>query len=232
MLFQGKIREARVGEYVSSLVYGGLDGIITTFAVVSGVAGASLDPIIIIILGFSNLFADGFSMAVGDYLSSKSEYEFKEEERRLDIEQLSRNYEDEIDKLSIAYENKGMIKEDANAVAAIFANYPELMAEQQLGEKKELHWTQPLKNALVTFFSFILFGFIPLLTYVLMYFIGELAIDSFLLASILTAITLFALGVAKSFITHANWVRSGIEMLVVGGLAALVAYGIGFFLGN
>ena len=75
------------GDYIKSMVYGGLDGIITTFAVVAGVVGGALDLRIIIILGFSNLLADGFSMATGDYLSSKSEKEYhnhlQEEKRKL-----------------------------------------------------------------------------------------------------------------------------------------------------
>lgn len=232
MQIDEKLREQRVGLYVSSLVYGGLDGIITTFAVVSGVAGASLDPIVIIILGFSNLFADGFSMAVGDYLSSKSAYEYEEEERRLDTSKINHDFENETKRLTETYQTKGMTTEDAETVAQTFAKYPDLMVEQQLGEKKEIHWSQPLKNAVVTFVSFVIFGFIPLLTYVLVLFIGELGIDSFVLSSILTGVTLFSLGVAKSLITHVNWFKSGLEMLIVGGLAALVAYGVGYVLGQ
>jgi len=70
------------GQYIKSAVYGGLDGIITTFAVVAGVTGASLGMIIILILGLANLIADGLSMAIGDYLSTKAEIEFQRNERR------------------------------------------------------------------------------------------------------------------------------------------------------
>ena len=66
--------------YLGDMVYGGLDGIVTTFAVVSGVAGAQLGSGIVLILGLANLFADGFSMAVGAYLSSKSEQEYYDRE--------------------------------------------------------------------------------------------------------------------------------------------------------
>ena len=65
------------GKYIKSVIYGGLDGIITTFAVVAGVAGAALSPAIVLILGFANLIADGISMAVGDYLSTKAEKEYE-----------------------------------------------------------------------------------------------------------------------------------------------------------
>ena len=69
-------------KYLPQFVYGGTDGAVTTFAVVSGVVGASLSPAIILILGFANLFADGFSMAVSDYLSVKSEEDLKKKEIR------------------------------------------------------------------------------------------------------------------------------------------------------
>lgn len=60
-------------DYLREFVYGGMDGAVTTFAVVTGAAGANLGVRVIIILGFANVFADGFSMAVGSFLSEKSE---------------------------------------------------------------------------------------------------------------------------------------------------------------
>ena len=69
------------GKYLKSIVYGGLDGIITTFAIVAGVAGAGLSASIILILGFANLIADGISMAAGDFLSSKTEDEYLNKKR-------------------------------------------------------------------------------------------------------------------------------------------------------
>ena len=73
-------RSSWAGTYLGSLVYGGLDGIITTFAVVSGVAGAQLGAQVIVILGIGNLLADGFSMGTGNYLSTKSEREYYDRE--------------------------------------------------------------------------------------------------------------------------------------------------------
>src|SRR5829696_1306506 len=77
--------------YIGDFVYGGLDGIITTFAVVSGVVGANLNAGIILVLGLANLFADGFSMATGAYLSAKSEresYNRERERERWEIEHV------------------------------------------------------------------------------------------------------------------------------------------------
>ncbi len=224
--------KSRWGDYVSSLVYGGLDGIITTFAVVSGVAGASLAPEIIIILGFSNLFADGFSMAVGDYLSSKSTYEYENHVRVVDRRAIEEDFQMETERLTQDYIRQGMSEEDARQVSRTFAKYPEVMTNQRLGEEEIVSKSQPFKNALVTFLSFAIFGAVPLLIYVVAMIRGELLENAFVVASVMTGITLFMLGVAKSKVTRANWFKSGLEMFVVGGLAAFVAYGIGFILGN
>jgi VIT1/CCC1 family predicted Fe2+/Mn2+ transporter len=67
---------------IEDFVYGAIDGSVTTFAVVAGVVGAALSPSIILILGFANLFADGFSMAIGNYLGTKSQKEYIEKERK------------------------------------------------------------------------------------------------------------------------------------------------------
>ncbi|ELZ94313.1 VIT1/CCC1 transporter family protein [Haloferax sulfurifontis] len=64
------------GRYLPELIYGANDGIVTTFAVVAGVAGASLSPGIVIVLGFANLFADGFSMGMSNYLAERSEEDY------------------------------------------------------------------------------------------------------------------------------------------------------------
>lgn len=68
------------GEYLSDMVFSASDGLVTTFAVVAGSAGAVLDPKIVLILGFANLFADGFSMASGNYIGAKSEIEYEKSE--------------------------------------------------------------------------------------------------------------------------------------------------------
>jgi len=67
---------------LQNFVYGTTDGAVTTFAVVAGVIGASLSPSIVLILGFANLISDGFSMGVGNYLATKTQYEYIENERK------------------------------------------------------------------------------------------------------------------------------------------------------
>ncbi|KAF3299190.1 MULTISPECIES: VIT1/CCC1 transporter family protein [Lactobacillales] len=221
-------------DYVKSMVYGGLDGIITTFAVVSGVTGGALDFQIVIILGFSNLLADGLSMAVGDYLSSKSENEFITKEIEQHQSNFNYDFQSELNDFKEYYINKGLTETDASSISETLAKYPKVIEQERINmifgtAETEAH---PINNALVTFLSFILYGFIPLIAYVFASSSTFLMENTFIVASILTGLTLFILGAIKSKLTLTNWVRSGMEMLLVGGATALIAYMIGFILGG
>lgn len=112
-------------DYVKSMVYGGLDGIITTFAVVAGVTGGSLDFQIVIVLGFSNLLADGLSMAVGDYLSSKSENEFITKEIEQHQSNFKYDFQSELNDFKQYYIDKGLTETDASLISETLAKYPE-----------------------------------------------------------------------------------------------------------
>lgn len=222
------------GQYIKSMVYGGLDGIITTFAVVAGVAGAKLEASIVLILGFANLIADGLSMAVGDYLSTKAEMEYAAMERKREEWEVDNLIEGEKKEMVELYMDKGITEDDANTMVDILSKYKDafvdVMMVEELGILEESE--SPVKNALVTFFSFGIFGFVPLITYVLYQWVPGVTLDAFLIASLLTGITLFILGAVKATITGMNWIRAGLEMLLVGGMAAAAAYGIGAALGN
>lgn len=220
------------GKYIKSLIYGGLDGIITTFAVVAGVAGASLTAGIVLIMGFANLIADGLSMAIGDYLSTKAEAEYQSTERKREEWEVDNYPEGEKQEMIELYMEKGISKDDATKMTDILSKHKEawinVMMVEELGIVEEDE--SPLKNALVTFVSFLVFGFIPLLAYVISAFVPQINNITFMLASILTGMTLFLLGALKVKITSKNWLKSGLEMLVVGGIAAIAAYIIGVLL--
>lgn len=222
------------GEYLKSAVYGGLDGIITTFAVVAGVAGASLSVGIILILGFANLLGDGISMAIGDYLSTKSEKEYHSSERKREEWETNNYLEGEKKELMELYEEKGVSKSDAKTIVNILSKYKKAFVDVMMIEELGIIKNEgsPLKNSLVTFVSFCIFGFIPLLTFVLTSLIPSLRSIQFQMATILTGLTLFILGSLKTKFTGKNWIISGLEMLLVGGLAAGAAYCIGFLLGG
>jgi VIT1/CCC1 family predicted Fe2+/Mn2+ transporter len=219
-------------QYIGDMVYGGLDGIVTTFAVVSGVAGAGLGSGIILILGLANLFADGFSMAAGAYLSSKSEREYYDREREREAWEIEHFPDGERAEMIEIYQAKGYRPEDARTLIDIHAKdherWVDEMMVQELGMLPDER--QPILSAAATFGAFLVAGAVPLLVYLLGLFLPVDPGIAFSVAVVLSALALFGLGAAKVFVTERNWFRSGLEMLVVGGLAAGVAYLVGFLL--
>lgn len=222
------------GQYLKSFVYGGLDGIVTTFAVVAGVAGANLSASVVLILGVANLIADGISMAFGDYLSSKAENEYMAAERVREMWEV-KNYPDgEKKEMVELYMGKGIAETDAKiaveALSKIEKPWVDIMMVEELGLVEDPE--SPLKNAVVTFGSFIFFGSIPVLIYVIARFLPFFAAHTFALACVLTGITLFILGTLKVYFTRQPWYRAGTEMLLLGGFAAAAAYVVGVLLGG
>jgi VIT1/CCC1 family predicted Fe2+/Mn2+ transporter len=219
-------------QFIGDLVYGGLDGIVTTFAVVSGVAGANLGAHIVLIMGLANLFADGFSMATGAFLSSKSEMEYYNKEREREQWEVEHFPEGERRELLEIYHNKGYSDEDAAQLVAIKSKdtkrWVDTMMLDELGMLKEER--NPLIIALATFIAFTIAGSTPLLVYLIGLATPIAPQVSFFISLGLSALALFGLGAAKVFVTRQNPLRSGLEMLLVGGLAAGVAYVVGALL--
>ncbi|SHH21232.1 VIT1/CCC1 transporter family protein [Thermosipho atlanticus] len=221
------------GKYIGSAVYGASDGIVTTFAVVAGVVGAQLDPKIVLILGFANLFADGFSMAIGDYLSEKSERDYIESERQRELWEVEHFPDAERKEIEEIYKRKGIKGEKLNILVDIITSDKNLWVDTMMKEELGLmsdEDTSPLKSAVVTFLSFVIAGFMPLIAYVFASFVPFFVKHSFLSASIITSFTLFLVGALRQFITDVKWYLGGLEMLLVGGLSATVAFLIGYVL--
>src|SRR3989344_6965769 len=104
----------RLGRHIKDVIYGANDGIITTFAVVAGVAGASLSEITIIILGLASLFADGFSMAASSYLGSKSEKDFFRRERAVESWEFENVPEEEMAEMRSLLKERGYSENEAD----------------------------------------------------------------------------------------------------------------------
>jgi len=221
--------ENHEGSYLKSMVYGGMDGIITTFAIVAGVAGASLSSGVLLILGFANLIADGISMAVGDYLSSKSEQQYTRNEQKRETQHIKLNFAAEKRALTQSYRDKGLSLKDASKLVTILAKDKKTFVEAIMTDERGIveRTDNPIKNGAITFCSFVFFGFIPLLTFVIAQFYAPLTESSFIVACLLTGMTLFILGGLKGRITERSIAISGLETLLIGGLAALAAFIIG-----
>ncbi|AMW32895.1 Predicted Fe2+/Mn2+ transporter, VIT1/CCC1 family [Fervidobacterium changbaicum] len=220
------------GKYIGQAVYGASDGIVTTFAAISGIAGANLNPKIAIIVGLANLFADGISMAIGDYLSEKSEKDYIRYEKEREMWEVEHMPEAEKLEVKEIYKRKGLSGEKLeNLVDAITSNkeiWVDTMLHEELGLFEDD--TNPLKSAVVTFLSFVIAGFMPLIAYVFASQSQILAQNQFLASCIITAATLFFVGALRQIVTGVKWYKGGIEMLFVGGLSAAVAYLIGWVL--
>lgn len=225
---------SNTSKYIGSMVFGGLDGIITTFAVVSGVAGAQLDPAIIIIMGLANLLGDGFSMGIGAFLSLKSEKEYYDHEYAREAWEVENYPEGERQELLEIYLKLGYPPADAQKIMEVKTANKQLWVSAMMTEELGLMIddTSPIGAALTTFISFLVSGSLPLLAYLagLIFKFTLPASTSFLISLGLSGVALFALGAAKYFVTRRNPFFSGLEMLIVGGFAAGVAYLVGALL--
>jgi VIT1/CCC1 family predicted Fe2+/Mn2+ transporter len=222
----------RHSQHLADAVMGATDGIVTTFAVVAGAAGANLSSGVVLIMGFANLFADGLSMAVGNYLGARSQQDFWREERAREIWEIEQIPEAEREEIRRHYRHKGFEGEALERAVAIVTSdkerwLDELMREE-LGIREEK--TAPLASGLVTFTAFFAAGLLPLLSYAAAFFDANALPRAFPLSIALTALALFGVGAARCFITRGRWWKSGLEILGLGGAAALCAFGVGYLL--
>ena len=212
--------------FMRDFVYGAIDGTVTTFAVVAGVKGAELPHAIILILGLSNIVADGFSMAAGNYLGSKVDNDHKDLLLKYENEAITHNPEGEKEEIRQIFREKGftgdLLRKAVDVVVSDRGQWLKMMMSEEYGI--DARSKSPVKAALVTFGAFILFGLIPLLP-----FMTRLH-DPFLYSCFGAAGSFFLLGALKSKWSLTNKFISGLETLIIGSVAASVAYFIGDFL--
>ena len=218
----------RVQSYLGEFVYGGIDGSVTTFAVVAGSVGAGLDSSVIIILGFANLLADGFSMSVGAYLSSKSEIDQFEKHKKVEYWEVENLPEVEREEIRTIYRQKGfegeLLEQVVDVITADKDRWVDVMMKEELEMMKETK--SPLAIGGVTYLSFIIIGLIPLMAYVWDY-LAPFGGNLFLWSCMLTSIGFIIIGVLKSYVTETSIVKGVLETLILGAIAASVAYFVG-----
>ena len=220
------------GGWIKNIVYGGLDGIITTFAVVAGSVGAGLSRQVLLILGFSSLVADAFSMGMGDALSTKAEHEYIQQERDREEWEYDHHQDGEEREMVELYTERGMNEEDATLVISRMAKYKQffidVMMMEELGLIQPDKDYNPWKDGFVTFLSFLFFGVFPLLSYVIAYSVDSDPDRLFGYSCGVTGFMLFMLGVLKSRFSTMKWYHAGCEILLLGGFTASVSYGVGW----
>jgi vacuolar iron transporter family protein len=218
----------KLQEYLREFVYGGIDGAVTTFAVVAGGFGAELDTGILIILGFANLLADGFSMSVGAYLSAKSERDNFDKHEKIEYWEIENLPEIEREEIAEIYKEKGFKGELLDQIVDHICSDKDLwvaeMMKDELGMMRDSK--SPFKIGLATLISFILVGFIPLMVYLYDFFFPT-DLNIFLWTSILTGVAFMIVGFLKGIVNQTSALRSVSETLALGLLAAVVAYYVG-----
>jgi vacuolar iron transporter family protein len=219
-------------EYLGDAVLGAIDGSITTFAVVSGVVGAELAHNVIVILGMANLLADGFSMAVSNYLKCKTEMENIEKLRILESEHIDQIPEGEREEIRQIFARKGftspVLEEIVNVITKDREQWIDTMLKEEWG--MQLESPSPIRAGLFTFCAFTIAGMIPLLPFLIPLPLNTESI--FVISACATTLSFFITGLIKGKVLNRSVLKSGLETLWIGCTAAVLAYFVGKWLKN
>ncbi len=220
--------------WLPDFVYGGIDGAVTTFAVVAGVVGAELSATVILILGFANLLADGFSMAVGKYSSDKAELERIHHIRQMEERSIIEKPKEEKEEIRQILQRFGFRGKDLDRAQEVIVSDPEIWVKVMLYH--EFHVIEenvnPIKGAITTFAAFLLVGLTPLLGYLLNAVFQWESSNMFAITCITTLLALFGVGTVKTRFTEKFWLWAGLETAAIGGTAAAISYLVGNGLGS
>ena len=223
-----RLQEGHRPNYLRDWIYGGIDGVVTTFAVTAGVAGASLSPAIVLILGVANLIADGFSMAAANYSGTKTERDDMLRLAEVEKKHIAVVPEGEREEIRQILASKGLSGSALEEAVTVITSNEKVWIETMLTEEYGLSRSlpNPTVAALYTFWAFVTCGAVPLIPF-------ALGVSDALRWSVLaTGVAFFTIGSIKSRWSLAPWWRSGLETLLTGMSAAGLAYIIGYLLSN
>jgi VIT1/CCC1 family predicted Fe2+/Mn2+ transporter len=226
-----RLQRNRAPHNVSDAILGGVDGCITTFAIVTGAVGAGFPPHVSLILGIAKLFADGLSMAVSNYESIKAQNDFIDATRREEERHIEQVPEGEREEIRQIFAQKGFDGDVLENIVQTITADRRLWIETMLTEEHGLQGRHPnpVRAGTVTFAAFVLVGAIPLLPLL----ITSLSVPTQLYASLaLAGVVFFAIGSLKSIVFGRPAIRSGLATLLTGGAAAGIAYVVGSLLRN
>lgn len=216
--------------YLGDAILGAIDGCVTTFAVVAGAMGGKLSAGVALLLGTSNLLADGFSMAVGNFQRAKSEQELLQKIRKTEERHVAQIPEGEREEIRQIFAQKGFKEPVLSEIVLGITKDKKLWVDTMLIEEYglELEKQSPTKTGLVTFLAFLSVGAVPLFPFCSsIFFNTEQMYSGSILA---TALAFFGIGALKGNIVRRPIFWSGFETLLIGSIAALLAYFVGFLL--
>lgn len=217
---------------IRDFIFGAIDGTVTNFAIISGVAGADLSAAVVIILGIANLVADGFSMGVSNLLGTRAEQQQRERTRRQEELHVRTFPEGEREEIRQIFADKGFTGPDLERVVEVITSDQERWVSTMLREEhgypaEEL---SPWRAGLVTYIGFMIAGLVPLLPYLYQAVFPIGMLQPFFWSVALAGLTFFGIGAAKSRFVEQRWWWGGLETLLIGGVAAGLAYVIGLLL--
>jgi VIT1/CCC1 family predicted Fe2+/Mn2+ transporter len=227
----------RFSEFLREIVYGGNDGIVTTFAVVAGFAGAGAEgaaavgTIAVLLFGLANLFADAASMGLGAFLSTRSAQDIYRAARAREMQEIREKPEKERAELFEILRVKEVPEDDIHAFADLYQRNPELLADFMMQHEIGMHdptGGNPALDGLATFLAFMFFGAIPLIPY----FLRDPDQTTFQWSVFATAVALVLLGLLRWTVTHERVTRCVAETVSVGGICAIIAYAVGMVVGG
>ena len=212
--------------YLRDWIYGGIDGSVTTFAVVTGVVGAQLSPVVIVIMGFANLVGDGFSMAASNFLGTKSEHDDIGRLAAIERRHIEVEPEGEREEVRQIFAAKGFAGADLDRVVELITSDRDRWVRTMLTEEYglPLEARSPWLAAWTTFSAFAACGLVPLVPFLVR------IPNPFAISILLTGAVFFGIGSIKSRWSTVSWWRSGLSTLFVGGIAAALAYAVGVLL--
>lgn len=216
-------------QYVSDAVLGGIDGCVTTFAVVSGAVGAGFSSTVALILGIANLIADGFSMAASNFESVKAQHEYVEEIRRTEEQHIDLIPEGEREEIRQIFERKGFSDDVLEMVVETITKDRHLWVNTMLTEEHGLSMYErnPWRSAIATFSAFMLVGTIPLVPFLSQ----SLAMQQqYIYSAILAGVMFFFVGMLKAVSFGKPIFLAGVTTLLTGGVAASLAFISGYLL--
>lgn len=215
--------------YLPAAILGGVDGCVTTIAVVASVAGAGLPGVVAFVLGVANLISDGFSMAASNYLAVKSESEARERLRQQEARHIDTAPDGERDEVRAIFEAKGFegeaLERIVDTITANRTRWIDLMVQEEYGVP--LQGPSPSIAGLATFSVFLLVGAVPLLPFLVPFLSGG---GYYVASSIAALAALFAIGLVKGVVLDMPRWRAGLGTMLLGGGAAAIAFLVGFFL--
>jgi VIT1/CCC1 family predicted Fe2+/Mn2+ transporter len=216
------------GGWLRPSVFGAMDGLVSNFALIAGIAGGRASQHVIVLAGLAGLAAGAFSMAAGEYISVASQSELAEAELAVELDELTNNAMAEEAELAQLYQSRGLDAELAAEVARQLSLNPgdalEIHAREELGIDPG-NLPSPVLAAGSSFLFFALGALLPVLPYLL----GATSLWS---SGVLAAIGLFSAGALVSRVTARSWWFSGLRQLVLGGIAAAFTFGVGSLIGT